>query len=203
MKKFLGVFLPAVGAGIGIGIGGIVFLSMENKTVGALLFTVGLYLICANGLNLYTGKVGYLVGEKASYLLFLLEVWIGNFVGTGLAALAIRCTRVAGIAEKAASICDVKLNDTPFSIILLSFFCGLLMFVAVDGYKKTQNPIILFICVSVFILAGFEHCIANMFYFSVSATWSGKAFLYLILMTLGNSLGGVTIPLLKLPLEKK
>ncbi len=203
MKKFLEAFLPAVGAGIGIGIGGTVFLSMENKTVGALLFTVGLYLICSNGLNLYTGKVGYLVGEKVSYLLFLLEVWVGNFVGTGLAALAIRATRIAGIAEKAASICDVKLNDSPLSIILLSFFCGLLMFVAVDGYKKTQNPIILFICVSVFILSGFEHCIANMFYFSVSATWNAKAFIYLILMTLGNSLGGVTIPLLKLPSEKK
>ena len=49
--------------------------------------------------------------------------------------------------------------------------------------------------VMVFILCGFEHCVANMFYFSVANVWSGRTFLYLIVMTLGNSCGGVIIPL--------
>ena len=47
----------------------------------------------------------------------------------------------------------------------------------------------------VFILCGFEHCVANMFYFSVANAWSGKTVLYLLVMTLGNSCGGLILPL--------
>ena len=71
------------------------------------------------------------------------------------------------------------------------------MYAAVDGFKKKGNPLILFVCVSVFILCGFEHCVANMFYFSLAGVWSGKAVLYLLLMTLGNSAGGLLIPALE------
>ena len=59
MNRYLHAFVLAVLAGIAIGIGGTVYLSMDNKTAGALMFTVGLYTICIHGLNLYTGKVGY------------------------------------------------------------------------------------------------------------------------------------------------
>lgn len=196
MKKNLETFLLAVGAGISIAIGGTVFLSMENRIVGAVLFSVGLYLIVTNGLNLYTGKVGYLLGEKPEYLWSLLLIWLGNLLGTWLGAEALLHTRIRGISEKAAVLCQVKLSDDGISLFLLSVFCGILMYGAVDGYKKTKNPLILFFCVSVFILAGFEHCIANMFYFSLGRAWSVKTLGYLLIMTLGNSVGGILLPLL-------
>ena len=34
-----------------------------------------------------------------------------------------------------------------------------------------------------------------MFYFSAANMWSGKAALYMLVMTLGNTCGGVIIPL--------
>ena len=43
MRKYVRLFALAVLAGAAIGIGGIVFLSLENKIVGALMFTAGLY----------------------------------------------------------------------------------------------------------------------------------------------------------------
>ena len=49
--------------------------------------------------------------------------------------------------------------------------------------------------VVVFVQAGFEHCVANMFYFTVAGAWSGKTVLYLVVMTLGNAAGGVLFPL--------
>lgn len=203
MKKYLETFLLAAGAGIGIAIGGTVFLSMENRIVGAVLFSVGLYLIVTNGLNLYTGKVGYLLEQKPEYLPELLLIWLGNLLGTWLGAEAVLHTRIRGISEKAADLCQVKLSDDVVSLLLLSVFCGILMYGAVDGYKKTKNPVILFVCVSVFILAGFEHCIANMFYFSLGGAWSFKTWGYLAIMTLGNSIGGVLLPLLHGNLGKK
>ena len=138
-------FALAVGAGISIAIGGTIFLSIESRIIGALFFTVGLYLIVTGGLNLYTGKVGYLPGADREYPCFLLVVWLGNLAGTFLAAEAVRRTRIGAIAEQAQRICAGKLADEPLSLFLLAVFCGILMYGAVDGYKRTQNPILLFL----------------------------------------------------------
>ena len=201
LQKHLRTLVLAILAGGTIGIGGCAFLSIENKVVGALMFTVGLYTICTQELNLFTGKVGYLANQPASYCLDLLVIWIGNLVGTFLAALAFRFTRISSISGKAAQLCGTKLNDHLSSLFILAIFCGLLMFVAVDGFRATKNPLILFAGVAAFILCGFEHCIANMFYFSVARMWSGKAFLCIVIITLGNAIGGMLIPLgKKLPM---
>ena len=199
MKKNIKMFLLAIGAGLAISIGGTVYLSVDNKIIGSLLFAVGLYAIVLNGLFLYTGKVGYLVvqSDKIEYLGLLAITWLGNLAGTWIGAVAVLNTRIQGIRENAVGICETKLADGPLSVFLLAIFCGILMYIAVDGFREKENPMILFICVSVFILSGFEHCIANMFYFSIAGAWSLKTIVYLIIMTLGNSLGGVLIPSLK------
>ena len=191
----ISTFVRAVAAGATIAIGGTVYLSLEIPLAGALLFSVGLYLICVQGLNLFTGKVGYAVNEKPAYLLDLALIWLGNYAGTALCAGLLRLTRVAGIAEKAARLCAVKQGDSLLSLLILGVFCGILMYGAVDSYKKTQNPLVLFACVSVFILCGFEHCIADMFYFSLCGLFSGSVLLRLLVITAGNALGGILLPL--------
>ena len=199
MKENGRIFLKAAAAGIMIGIGGAVYLTLENRVIGAVLFGVGLYTIVLNGLFLYTGKVGYLISakDKKAYILQLIFTWIGNLAGTALAAAAISATRIRNLRRTAEVICKTKLADTPHSILILAVFCGILMYVAVDGFREKGNPLILFFCVTVFILCGFEHCIANMFYFSLAGAWSLRAVIYLLLMTLGNSVGGILLPLVK------
>lgn len=199
MKENGRIFLKAAAAGITIGIGGAVYLTLENKVIGAVLFGVGLYTIVLNGLFLYTGKVGYLISakDKKAYILQLIFTWLGNLAGTALAAAAISATRIRNLRRTAEVICKTKLADTPHSILILAVFCGILMYVAVDGFREKGNPLILFFCVTVFILCGFEHCIANMFYFSLAGAWSLRAVIYLLLMTLGNSVGGILLPLVK------
>lgn len=195
MKRFFSDLVKAILAGAAIGIGGSVYLSVDNKIVGAVMFAVGLYIICVQGLNLYTGKIGYAVNESRAYLPFLGTVWLGNLIGTAASGLLIRQTRVAGMAEKAAALCAVKDADSLLSLFVLGVFCGILMYAAVDSYKKTQNPLILFFCVAVFILCGFEHVVADMFYYAVAGCWSAGAILRLATITAGNSLGGMLIPL--------
>lgn len=199
-------FLNSVLGGVCIGIGGVVFLSCDDRVVGAALFCLGLFAICTFGFNLFTGKVGYIFDNPPAYSGFVLSVWLGNLVGTGLVGYAVRATRIAGIADKAATLCQAKLNDSLLSIFILAFFCGVLMFVAVDGFKNNPHQLGkylgIFLGVMVFILCGFEHCVANMFYFSAANMWSGKTVLYLLVMTLGNSCGGVVIPLCRKVQEK-
>lgn len=197
LMKEVHILLFAVLAGYAIGIGGVVYLSVDVKIVGALMFTVGLYAICVHGLNLYTGKIGYLPERSADYLIDLLLIWIGNLLGAVLAAAFVLGTRVRGVAETAAAMCKVKAEDGLGSLFWLGVFCGFLMFVAVDGYAKTKNPVILFMGVATFILCGFEHCIADMFYFSVAGMWSPGNVLRILVITFGNSLGGMFIPFIR------
>ncbi|NLY09296.1 MAG: formate/nitrite transporter family protein [Tissierellia bacterium] len=200
MSNRLKTFLLAIGAGMAIGMGSIVYLTMENKVIGALLFTVGLYTIVLNGLALFTGKVGYVVCQdcKTDYCSELCIIWTGNLVGTGICAALISFSRVSSLREVAIKVSEVKLSDNLLSIFILAIFCGILMYVAVEGFKQKGQPLILFLCVSTFILCGFEHCVANMFYFILAGEFTLKALLYLLVMTAGNSIGGMLIPLIKL-----
>ena len=180
-------------AGIAIGIGGAVFLSLDNKIAGALFFSLGLLTVVSNGLALFTGKVGYLPMNKPSYLVDLVIIWLGNYVGATLTGLAFRLTR-AQKAEKALEIVNAKLGDGLVSVFILSVFCGILMFLAVNGYKKIGDfgrYLILVLPVAVFILSGYEHCVANMFYYAHALVFTPKALLWLLVMTVGNSVGGV------------
>ena len=197
--KPLTSFVYAVLAGAAIAIGGVAFLSCESKVAGAFFFCVGLFTVCTFGLNLFTGKVCYLFDHSPSYLGFLLLVWVGNLIGAALVGYGVRTTRIASIADKAAERCQTKLNDNLWSIFLLAVFCNVLIFLAVDGFQNNPHELGKYLGlvfgVTVFILCGFEHCVANMFYFSVANVWSGKTLLYLVVMTLGNSCGGLILPL--------
>ena len=200
--KWLKTFVGGILAGISIAIGGTVFLSLDNKVLGALFFTVGLFAVCTFGFNLYTGKVCYVFDNDREYALGLPVIWLGNLCGAFLTAAAERATRIGpALAEKAAALCSVKLGDGPASIFLLSVFCNVLIWLAVEGFKNNPHPagkyLSLFFGVAVFILCGFEHCVANMYYFSMAGMWSWKTLGWVLVMAAGNSVGGVLFPLLR------
>lgn len=193
-------FVYAVLAGISISIGGVVYLSLENKMVGALLFSVGLFTVCTFGLNLFTGKVCYLPGKGAFYVGWLALVWLGNLVGAELTGLLVRVTRIgAALSERAMGLCETKLGDSLPSIFILAIFCNIMIYIGVENYRSNPHEVGKYLGivfgVIVFILCGFEHCVANMFYFAVANVWSGKTVLYLLVMTLGNTAGGLVFPL--------
>lgn len=206
MKHFC-TFGGGVIAGMMIGIGGVVFLSCDNRLTGAVFFSLGLMTIIARGMLLFTGKAGYAAEQPVSYLGYLGLIWLGNLVGTGIVGLGMRATRFgAALAERAAELWAIKAADGPVSILILAFLCGLLMYIAVDTYKIFPNDFgkvfIVVVCVVVFILSGFEHCIANMFYGWLAGAWNAHNLLWLLLMSVGNLLGGMFLPFTKRLMEK-
>ena len=193
-------------AGIMIAIGGTVFLSIENKVIGASLFSIGLFGVLIYNLNLYTGKIGYLITNlNLKYIKELIITLMGNFIGACSVGFILRYTRIYdNIYEKSLILANTKLNDNILSIFILSIFCGLLMYYAVNGFKKQTDfgkYLVVYLGVAVFILCGFEHCIANMYYFSVADIWSLKTLGYTGIMVLGNSLGSFIIPLCNLVIK--
>ena len=199
LKKYCDYLIKGIYAGLMIGIGGTVYLSVKDSVTGSFLFSIGLLMICMYGMNLYTGKVGYLLINKINYTIELLLSLIGNFIGTFLVGTVINFTRGNDILTKAQKIVDIKLNDSLVSIFILSVFCGILMYIAVNNYKNSKNEIGkyigIFMCVMTFILCGFEHCVANMFYIVAAKMLSLKSLLYLLIMVLGNSCGSILIAL--------
>lgn len=189
-----------------IAIGGTVFLSIENKVIGASLFSIGLFGVLIYNLNLYTGKIGYLITNfNLKYIKELIITLIGNFIGACSIGFILRYTRIYDkIYEKSLMLVNTKLNDNILSIFILSIFCGLLMYYAVNGFKKQTDfgkYLVVYLGVAVFILCGFEHCIANMYYFSVADIWSLKTLGYTGIMVLGNSIGSFIIPLCNLVIK--
>ena len=207
MQKMSDKWLRAILAGFMIGAGGTLFLSVENRYMGSFLFGIGLVTILVFKLSLFTGKVGYAVQEKPAYLVDLAIIWAGNLIGTvGVGLMMLQTRSAAALTEKAAAICNTKLDDGLVSIFVLSIFCGVMMFLAADNFKKAENAmqknIGIFLPVMVFILCGFEHCVANMFYFTVAQAWSEKAVVYLLVMSLGNSVGAFIFPLCEKVFQK-
>lgn len=209
IKKAINTYIWAIYAGLCIGVGVSVYLNMENKIVGSFLFSVGLLSILIFGMNLFTGKVGYIVRNKPVYCLEVIITWFGNFTGTFIAATVLKMTRNSQhLIEVCTPIAEAKLVDSLSSLFILGIFCGMLMFIAVECYKRCQaekkefmGSLMAIFIVVVFIQCGFEHCIADMFYFALSGRLM-EALPALLVITLGNMVGGNLINIGQLLMEK-
>lgn len=198
-------FMKAVMAGISISMGGVIYLTLENHIVGAFLFSIGLFTIYTFGLDLYTGKVCYIPNKEPSFLKKVLVVYLGNAVGTIGMGYLFRQTKLSKIVEHTVEVVDIKLADTVFSTFIMAIFCGIMMCIAVIGFQTIKDSVgkhlALILPIMVFILSGFEHSVADMFYFSMANAWNGKAICYILVIALGNLVGGASLPLAKRMLD--
>lgn len=184
-------------AGLAISLGGSVYIICENKIVGAILFAVALLTICLFSFSLYTGKVGYIVNDHSKEnILKVLTCLIGNFIGCLVFGILASKTNVKYI-EIANTMTQNKLSETLLIALSKAYFCGVLMYIAVNMYREKNTIAGILICVPVFIIAGFEHSIANMFYIAVAGKLlTIEAIKYTIIVVIGNAIGGMTIPFL-------
>ena len=189
LKKMLNGF----SAGILISIGGSVFLACENRYIGAILFSVALLCICMKGYSLFTGKVGYLPEKhgKEEFSVLLLGL-LGNAAATVLCGWVIRYA-VPDLGAAAETICTAKLLQQPLQTLVRAFFCGVLMYLAVSIYRDKKTSLGILFCIPVFILSGFEHSIADIFYFAASGIVSLEAFGFICVVLAGNALGAVLL----------
>ena len=122
IKESISILLKGIYAGIMIGIGGTIYLSVSNQVVGAILFAIGLLTICVYKMNLYTGMIGYILENKLGYLKTLTFTLLGNLLGTIITALLILNTRISNISIRAREMAIIKISDNYLSIFILSIF---------------------------------------------------------------------------------
>ena len=174
-------FKSAVLSGVLIGIGNIINLTIENHYIGAALFSFALLTIINNNLPLYTGKIGFI--EKYSLKDFAI-ILLGNLLGVAI-IMAIVMSCKSNLHDMMVISAETKFSNDILSTFLLSFMCGILMFIAV--YSK--NTVITVFCIMIFILSGYKHCIADFPYALINLNAINMVkFLCIIL---GNSLGAI------------
>lgn len=197
-------------AGVGASIGNVVV----NKLAGACIFPAGLAMVILAGSELFTGNCMMVVAVAQrqltvkKLLLSWLIVYAGNFVGALLVAwLAVYGGTFAGSYEALIATAAAKTSLGFGEAFIRGILCNILVclgvwmaFAAKDAGGKVIS---LFFPIMVFVLCGFEHCVANMFYipggifscirYGVTAeglNWGTMLVKNLLPVTLGNIAGG-------------
>ena len=201
MKNFLKDFVLAILAGISIACGCTIYMLCENKIIGAMFFTLGLFLVLTRGYNLFTGKIAYVFDNKPKYILDMIIMWLGNLVGSAITAGLIMLTKLNYLQTNAQTLTGSKLSQTPISAFIMAVFCGMVIYWAVENFKTNSHEIgkylgLLFL-IPFFIICGFEHCVANMMYFILAESFTFKTLIYLLIITLGNTTGSIICRLTK------
>ena len=168
-------------SGMLVGIGVVINTVSENRYAGAMLFSLALLTIIHCGLKLYTGKIGFVRTVPARDLGVML---LGTLGGVLVPVLAVASQR-GDVMEKLCKVSESKFSAGFLSMFIFGCFCGVLMFIAV--YCK--NAVITVFCIMVFILSGYEHCIADFPYLAINFSLinAGK----FLCVVAGNSAGSM------------
>lgn len=156
------IFFPAIFAGILISLGGIAYLKVGGLS-GAFLFAFGLASVVNYKLPLFTGRAGF-VKLNSNGLTELFVTWLGNLVGCALIGVFI------GSGDVVLRECSVFAISTRYCLDITHVFfsgvlCGIIMTTAVKFASKGEY-IPLLLGVPLFIMCGFSHSIADLFYLS-------------------------------------
>ncbi len=194
--------VSAIFAGMYIGLGGTIYLLCPDKMIGSMFFSTGIFLVFMFKNYLFTRIVPLSAATKDYGIVDIVIAWVGNLIGGTLYSFAITNTRLVDkLAEKIVPVVTTKVEDTFLSLIIMGFFCAVLVsFSVIACYKNHDNKGIAvffyFVMVTAFIFLGFDHIVANFFYFSLYSFTHGFLVSMIpcaIAVTIGNALGGLFI----------
>ncbi|MCA8912137.1 MAG: formate transporter FocA [Planctomycetes bacterium] len=218
------VFATTVTAGSGLPFG-------ISRLLGGVVFSLGLILVIIAGAELFTGNnliVMAWAGRKVSTVRLLRNwviVYAGNFVGSVATAALLFLSGQYGlgggaVGVKALAIANAKCGLDFVPALFLGVMCNALVCLAVwlsfSARSATDKVMVIVPPIAAFVAAGFEHCVANMYFipsgifikqfapdeFWIDAgvtrdaypdlTWGGFAS-NLLPVTIGNILGGAVL----------
>lgn len=231
----LRVFLLAIFAGFLIAMGGmaanVAAHAQTNmsaaRVICGMLFPFALTIVILTGAELFTGNclIAISVLERTTTLVAMLKnlvvVYTGNFIGSLLSGSMVVYSGQLSLSDHLLAAYTIKIAASKCSIpfgqaVILGILCNVLVCVAVMGGLSEKNAIGRFVGIiapiSFFVIGGFEHCVANMYYivaglFAVTIpqyaqaaaelgvdtsvlNWGNFFFMNLLPVTIGNVIGG-------------
>src|SRR5712671_5399230 len=227
---FLPCFMLAAVAGGGIGLGALYYTIVASdgdmsfaavRVLGGVVFSLGLVIVLVGGAELFTGNnliVMAWASGKVSTRQMLRNwaiVYVGNLVGSlGLVVLVFFSHHLdmngGRIGLSILNTAAAKIQPDVVTLFFKGILCNVLVCLAVwlayAGRSVTDKILALILPVSAFIAAGFEHCVANMYFlplawlltqtgnvpagFDASLITISGIIHNLVPVTLGNIVGG-------------
>ena len=193
MKEKVNLINKSIGASILISLGSFALLKLGNP-IGPVIFALGLLGVCYMGLNLFTGKCGFLIQDniKPSDLIIIL---VTNLVAGYLIELLFSITDPEVYRN---AIIKVKSWDFSLAFFIKSILCGIIMYIAVLLYKKNTSLGILY-GIPLFIFCGFQHCIANVITMGTARLFDWS----IVICIIGNFVGSLLMWYLSKDLDIK
>lgn len=216
---FGGLFIAMGGLGSTIASYGVQPAAL-GKILGALVFPIGLMMILVGGGELFTGNSLILMAvmDKRATVKGMLRNWgvvyLGNFIGSLFIALVVAFSGLlnyfdGGLAQTAVNTAVTKVNLPFYQSFLRGILCNFMVCIAVWAAVSAADIMskiaAMYLPIFLFVLCGFEHCVANMYFIPVGMlasvlngipSMNGFVFLLkfifcnLLPVTLGNIAGG-------------
>jgi formate transporter len=227
---FLASFMLAIVAGGSVGFGALYYTIVASdaelsfatiRVLGGLVFSLGLALVLVGGAELFTGNnlivMAWASGRVSTGTMLRnwTIVWFGNLIGSlGLIVLVFFSHHLdmndGRIGLSILNTAAGKIRPDMVTLFFKGILCNVLVcgavWLAYAGRSVTDKIVALILPVSAFIAAGFEHCVANMYFlplawllvqtghvpanFDVSPITIPGIIHNLVPVTLGNIVGG-------------
>ena len=183
MKEELQLVNKSIAAALLIALGNYALLKL-GEPIGPVIFALGLLGVCYMGLNLFTGKCGFLFQDKINFI-DLMIILVANLGAGYLIGLAFSVTDANVMANAVAKVATWEMS---WAFFIKSILCGIIMYIAVYMYRKGTALGIIY-GIPLFIFCGFQHCIANIITLGVARTFSSTIFICI----LGNFIGSLLV----------
>ena len=213
-KDFMVFCVASVFGGIMVGLGGVglliamsAFEGATGKLVGAIIFSLAMFVVTTFGLYLITGLSTRIITMGVKNWWSLPVSLCFNVVGIAFAAILVEFSHV-DVTATATALMDTKLCEEGWLLhsvcsgVLCGILIGLSVFLSKYMAKKHLSATIgVIFPVFVFVFCGFDNSLANVFYVFMSAEMTWEMFAYCATSLIGNLIGGVFVSVL--PLIKK
>lgn len=193
----------------------------QARLMSGIIFPVGLMMVLMAGAELFTGNNLIIISvlDKKATIKGLLRNWIivyvGNMIGGMMLALILTYGHsytvasgnlVSGVISTAANKCNLSFGDALLRGILCNILVCLAVWISFAAEEAAGKILGLFLPITLFVVSGFEHCVANMYFipagilaakeYGMTAeglTWYNCFFRNLLPVTLGNIIGGALV----------
>lgn len=217
---FAGFFVGFAGIGattVGVTIGN----GALSRAASALVFPAGLAMVLIAGGELFTGNHLMILSclQKRITPWEMLRNWIFVYIGNLLGSITVAALVVYGhtpslfdgqLAESIVNIGVAKVSMSFSDAFIRGILCNILVCLAVwmafAAKKVSGKMMALYFPIFIFVLCGFEHCVANMYYIAAGIfasaeydmareglNWAGFFLKNMLPVTLGNLVGGVGV----------
>ena len=183
------MILLGILAGAFIAVGGVasttasvsISAASVGKLVGACVFPGGLAMVLLAGSELFTGNCLLTIPLMQKEIKFsqMLKNWvfvyIGNFIGGFLVAAAVVFGHqlslfgngmAVSVISTAAAKCSMSFGDALIKGIMCNFLVCIAVWISFAAKDVAGKIVGIFFPIMMFVLCGFEHSVANMYYIS-------------------------------------